>query len=70
MHLSSNKKIRTTTWVLVALLILAGAYLVVDHWQHIAPYSIFAFLLGCLAMHLFMHHGHGGQHEHGESAEQ
>lgn len=65
MHLSNNKKARTTTWVLIALLAAALVYLIVDHWQHVAPYSVFAFLLGCLMMHLFMHHGHGGQRDHG-----
>ncbi|MEK7509092.1 MAG: DUF2933 domain-containing protein [Patescibacteria group bacterium] len=45
--------------ILIALLVLAGGYIVADHGEHLAPYLPFAFLLGCLFMHLFMHHGHG-----------
>lgn len=47
-------------WVLVGLLIIAGIYLIIDHGQHVLPYLPFTFLLGCLAMHLFMHGSHGG----------
>lgn len=51
-------------WVLAVLLVISGIYLVVDHGEHLAPYLPFTFLLGCLAMHLFMHGGHGGRDEH------
>ncbi|OGG59776.1 hypothetical protein A2765_04275 [Candidatus Kaiserbacteria bacterium RIFCSPHIGHO2_01_FULL_56_24] len=52
----------TVRWILVALLILAGGYILVDHGEHLVPYLPFAFLSGCLFMHMFMHrgHGHGG----------
>ncbi|OHB08166.1 MAG: hypothetical protein A3G46_01805 [Candidatus Zambryskibacteria bacterium RIFCSPLOWO2_12_FULL_39_16] len=61
-----NKNIQP---VLISLLVIIGIYLVVDHGQHLVPYLPFAFLLGCLSMHLFMHHGHGSHsdkdhHEH------
>lgn len=48
-------------WLLIALLVIAGLYLVADHGQHLIPYLPFAFLLGCLVMHLFMHGSHGDQ---------
>lgn len=48
--------------VLIALLTVAGLYLVIDHAQHLAPYLPFTFLLGCLFMHIFMHGSHGGDH--------
>lgn len=51
-------KNQTIRWILVLLLIIAGLYIVVDHGQHIASYLPFAFLLGCLFTHLFMHRGH------------
>lgn len=56
----------TIRWILIVLIVVAGAYLVIDHGQHIAPYLPLAFLLGCLVMHLFMHGSHGG-HDHGSS---
>ena len=63
-------KSSTVRWVLIGLLAVSGLYLVADHGQHLAPYLPFAFLLGCLFMHLFGHGGHGhhggnGKHEHG-----
>ncbi len=59
----SYKTIRT---LLVALVLMSGAYLVIDHGEHLAPYLPFAFLLGCLFMHLF--HGSHARHSE-ESAE-
>ena len=62
--MKNNKTIR---WTLVALLVLAGGYVFIDHGQHAARYLPLAFLLGCLFMHLFMHGGHGGgggEHHH------
>ena len=54
----------TIKWSLIGLLVIAGIWLTVDHGQHLAPYLPFAFLLGCLAMHLFMHAGHGSHGNH------
>lgn len=52
-------------WILVTLLVLTGGYILVDHGQHLAPYLPFAFLLGCLFMHIFLHRGHGDHSGHG-----
>lgn len=56
-------KYQTVRWVLVGLVVIVGAYLIIDHGQHIAPYFPFVFLLGCLFMHVFLHGSHG---THGE----
>ena len=61
-HLTSGKG-KWVTWTLIALLIVVGLYLVIDHGQHLVPYFPFVLLLGCLVMHLFMH---GGHRHHGE----
>ena len=60
--MKNNSVIR---WVLIILLTVVGLYLVIDHGQHSAPYLPFTFLLGCLAMHFFMHGNHG-DNNHGE----
>ncbi len=61
-------KNQTIRWGLIVLLVIIGAYLVIDHGQHLLPYLPFTFLLGCLVMHLFMHGGHGShEHDHDQS---
>lgn len=57
-------KNNTVRWILIALLIAAGIYLIADHGQHIGPYLPFVFLSGCLFMHLFGHGGHGHHGDH------
>ncbi|OGZ04947.1 MAG: hypothetical protein A2845_04405 [Candidatus Lloydbacteria bacterium RIFCSPHIGHO2_01_FULL_49_22] len=47
-------------YVLLALLMISGIYLVANHGEHLAPYLSFTFLLGCFFMHLLMHGSHGG----------
>lgn len=61
---SSPSRIRP---ILTILLLITGIYIVVDHAQHIAPFLPFTFLLGCLFMHLFMHHGHTHHHNHDQN---
>ena len=55
-------------WVFIGFLLIAGYFLVAEHRAHLAgwvsAYGIWLFLLPCLAMHIFMHHGHG---DHGPS---
>jgi len=64
-HNSSPFNIR---WILIGLLIIAGVWLIIDHGQHLVPFLPFAFLLGCLIMHLFMHGSHGGHSNHGSDS--
>ena len=50
---------------LVGALLSAAAFWVLEnHWQHALGLLPYAFFLTCPLMHLFMHHGHGGHHEH------
>lgn len=58
----NSKYIRYT---LIVLVVVAGVYAITNHQAHLAPYLPVTFLLGCLFMHLFMHHGHHG-HDHNE----
>ncbi len=56
---------KTIRLILIILVAAAGIYGIVYHQSHLAPYLPFAFLLGCLVMHLLMqsgHHGHGHDH--------
>lgn len=57
-------KNNTIRFILVGLIAIAALYLILDHGQHTLPYLPFAFLLGCLFMHLFMHGGHGAHGDH------
>jgi len=61
-HTTNSSHLRTRH-VLIGLLVVAGIYLVADHGEHFLPYLPFTFLLGCVAMHLFMHKHHGHSHD-------
>lgn len=47
-------------WIALA----GGAFLVAEHWSHVAPYLVFLLVLACPLMHLFHRHGHGGHAGH------
>ncbi|MFC3862446.1 DUF2933 domain-containing protein [Deinococcus antarcticus] len=47
-------------FVLVAVLIIAAAYLLAQHTAHVFGALPLVFVLLCPLMHLFMHGGHGG----------
>ncbi|MBO9670713.1 MAG: DUF2933 domain-containing protein [Sphingobium sp.] len=49
-------------WGIFAL--VAGLYVVTQHWGHLLSALPYLFLLACPLMHIFMHRGHG----HGASA--
>jgi hypothetical protein len=55
---------RRMTQVFVLFAIIAGFFLVAEHWAHVIPYLPWLLVLACPLMHVFMHHGHGG-HGHG-----
>ena len=46
--------------VLCGFLIVAGFYLLTEHTAHVLGVLPFLLLAACPLMHLFMHHGHGG----------
>lgn len=59
---------RTRNGVATALLIgLVGIYLVTEHLVHIYQALPLLLLGGCVLMHLFMHHGHGGRRKGNDS---
>ena len=53
--------------VLIGFLVLAGFYLVTDHWAHLLGWLPWLLLLACPLMHFFMHGGHGGHGGRGDS---
>ncbi len=46
--------------------LIAGFYLLREHWGHVLGYWPYLLLLACPLMHLMHGHGHGGHggHEH------
>ena len=51
----------------IALIALAGYFLLIKHGQHLAAWLPLLVVLLCPLMHLFMHRGHGhdgGRNEH------
>ena len=50
---------------LLGFLAVAAFFLLTEHRAHVFGYLPYALLLLCVLMHLFMHRGHGGEHEHG-----
>lgn len=51
--------------VLVGFLVVAGFYLFTEHRAHLYGALPWLLLAACPLMHLFMHGGHGGSHNHG-----
>jgi len=47
--------------------LVAGFYLLREHWDHLAGYWAYLLLLVCPLMHLMHGHGHGG-HGHRQQA--
>ena len=58
--------------VLLGFLVIAGYFLWSEHEAHVMaaiPYLPFLLLLACPLMHIFMHHGHGGHGDDGNSVD-
>ncbi len=51
-------------WVFYGFLAVAGFFLFAEHRAHVLGVLPYLFLLACPLMHLFMHHGHGGDGQH------
>ena len=49
----------------IVFLAIAGFFLWTEHRVHVIEYLPWILVLGCLFMHIFMHGGHGGGHDHG-----
>jgi hypothetical protein len=79
MHMDNNHQLhgdhkgnRIFTWILIGFLLVAGYFLVMEHRAHldgVLYYLPYMLLLACPLMHLFMHHGHSGHHEHSSQKE-
>ena len=59
-----TQRLSRARWVLYGFLTVAGFFLFTEHRAHVLGILPYLFLLACPLMHLFMHHGHGGQHTH------
>ena len=55
---------RGYNWILIAFLAIAAFFLFTEHSAHLLGILPYLFLLACPLMHLFMHHGHGGDGQH------
>jgi hypothetical protein len=50
---------------LIGFALVAVFYVLREHHAHLLGALAYLLLLACPLMHLFMHHGHGGRHAHG-----
>lgn len=52
-------------WLVIG--VVAAYFLLTEHLAHVIDALPYLLLAACPLMHLFMHHGHGGQghHDHG-----
>ena len=51
-------------WVLCGFMLIAAFFLITEHRAHLFGFLPYALLLACPLMHVFMHRGHGGHHDH------
>ncbi len=57
---------RVLPWIWLTLAVVLGFYLFTEHRAHLFGALPFLLILLCPLMHLFMHHGHGGRHDHSD----
>ena len=50
--------------VCLGFLAVGGFFLLTEHTAHVFGVLPYLLILACPLMHLFMHHGHGGGHNH------
>ena len=55
--------------VLATAALIAGFYLLREHWGHVLGYWPYLLLLACPLMHLMHGHGHGGNGRHPQAPE-
>jgi uncharacterized membrane protein len=58
----------TTGIVTLGFLGVAGYFLITEHTAHVFGVLPWLLLAACPLMHLFMHHGHHGGHDHSAGA--
>ena len=59
---SLHRRPRAWGAALLMVALIAGFYLLREHWNHVAGVWPYLLLLACPLMHLF--HGHGGHGKH------
>lgn len=68
-HTSHHRAAETTgkfaAWkgAAVMIAVIAAFYLLREHWGHALGFAPYLLLLACPLMHMFMHGGHGHQHD-------
>lgn len=62
----THRRSRRPDIALVAFFVIGGYFLWTGHRAHVVEFLPWLLLIGCCAMHFFMHRGHGG---HGASHE-
>lgn len=60
--MSSIRSRRALTYAGLSAAVIAGFYVLREHWSHALGLAPYLLLLACPLMHLF-HHGHGGHEE-------
>ena len=60
---SAHRKPHAWGAALLMVALIAGFYLLREHWNHVAGSWPYQLLLACPLLHLF--HGHGGHGKHG-----
>jgi hypothetical protein len=55
-------------WVALGFIGVAGYFLVTEHAAHLASILPWLLIASCPLMHLFMHHGGHGNHDHSGGA--
>ena len=55
---------RPAGMTLATAALIAGFYLLREHWGHVTGYWPYLLLLACPLMHLMHGHGHGGHGRH------
>jgi hypothetical protein len=63
-----QRKARAWGAALAMVALIAGFYLLREHWNHVAGSWPYLLLLACPLMHLF--HGHGGHGKHDSPSRQ
>jgi len=55
---------KVTKWLFAVVGAVIAVWMVAEHWPHLLPYVPWLLLAACPLMHIFMHHGKHGAHEH------
>lgn len=58
-----------TGWVAIGFIGVAGYFLITEHAAHLTSILPWLLIAACPLMHLFMHHGSHGGHDHSAGQE-